>query len=126
MLNINKIIFVGETQFGTVFVKVRPHLKDPTKLALKANMPEVSAVLCKSMGVEPGNEWRGSNHFITEVDKAAFVTGLGHVADALKTLEAAPQPKALSAGPCMECGCDDGTHWGFCSQHHENKAKVLN
>lgn len=127
MLNINQIIFVGETRDGQAFVKVRPHKTDETKLALKSNLPECGAMLCKGLGIEAGNEWKGSNHFITEVDKTAFTAGLGNISDALQQPALpSPQPQQVEGGKCMECGNDDGTHWGFCPNHVENSPKLLN
>lgn len=122
MLNINRILFVGEP----ANVKVGPHNSDPTKLVLKSSHPECAAMLCQGLGIDPGKQWRGSTYFITEVSKAAFLAGLAQIADGLKVIEPTPAKALPAMGACVECGSPDGTHWGFCPNHPENKAKGLN
>jgi len=125
MLNINRIVFVAEPSN----VKVGPHKTDSSKLVMKSVHPECAAALCKGLGMEPGNQWRGSNYFITEVDKSQFMAGLAAVSEAMQlenySKPALPAPQASLTGKCIECGCEGGTHWGFCPNHPEN-AKKLN
>lgn len=117
-MNISRIVFL--TQNG-VFVKVGRHNTDGSKLVLKSNSAEAPAELCKSFGIEAGEQWGGSVHAaIMSVDKAAFLAGLAGISEALKA--ELPQAKALAApGVCPECGGEDGKHWGFCANHMENK-----
>ena len=117
MLKINRIVFLAEP----ANVRLQPHTKDPTKFVLKSSHPECAAELCKAFGVKPGEQWKGSTYFITEVDKVAFMEGFSKLAIAAAK---APQAKALPAGICAECGGTDGTHWGFCPNHHENKKQL--
>lgn len=116
MLKVNRIVFLAEPSN----VRLQPHTGDSSKFVLKSAHPECAAELCKALGVKPGKQWRGSVHFITEVDKVEFMEGFSKLALAAAQ---APQPKALpEKGTCSECGGTDGTHWGFCMQHMENKA----
>ncbi len=110
-----------------VMARIVPHKTDATKLVLKSPHPEGGVALASLLGIEvEGEIVRGSSFFMVTVDKAAFLAAL---ADGFaKTLEVAvptadpkPELKLLSGGKCAECGCDDGTHWGFCSNHAESK-----
>lgn len=118
MLNIQKLIFVAEP----ANIKLSPHNSDASKFVLKSKHPECAAVLCQSLGIEPGEQWTGSNYFITEVDKHAFLEAFGKMSEAMKAKQLANKPAALAApGVCPECGAKDGNHWGFCLHHMENK-----
>jgi hypothetical protein len=118
MLNIQKLIFVAEP----ANVRLSPHTSDATKFVLKSKHPECGAALCQSLGIEPGEQWTGSNYYITAVDKQAFLEAFGKLATAMKVKQLAETPAALTAsGVCPECGAEGGQHWGFCLHHMENK-----
>lgn len=115
MLKINRILFLAEP----ADVRLQPHTEDPTKFVLKSKHPECAAALCKSIGVEPGQQWQGSVYFVTEVDKVAFMEGFAKMA-----LEALQQPQAKALPPkgiCTDCGGENGVHWAFCPHHAEQK-----
>lgn len=114
MLHITKIIFTATP----ADVRVCPHLKDASKLVLKSVHPGCPAAFCAAFDIEPGNQWKGSNYFIMEVDKAELVASFGKMSQALQAhAKALPAPES-----CPECGGDNGNHWGHCPQHYENKA----
>jgi hypothetical protein len=110
-MNISKIIFVGEG----CYVKVGAHNTDASKLVLKSHEPEAIKALAKAFGMQCGKTWQGSKYWITEVPKAAFLTGMAGMGKALQ----AATPKALSPVACVDCGAVDGAHWASCPQHPE-------
>ncbi len=111
-----------------VIARVVPHKTDATKLVLKSPIPEGGVALASLLGIEvEGEITRGRCFFMVTVDKAKFLAALGAgVAKALEvavpTADPKPELEVLEGGKCAECGCDDGTHWAFCSDHGENKS----
>lgn len=117
---VNRFRLVLAIEGTPVGVRIAPHKTDAAKLVLKAGHPEVAPMLCKAMGVQPGNTWQGSSYFCTEVDAKAFQGALGTFVGASMTLareldsERTPKLEAKSGGKCPDCGVSDGAHWGFC------------
>ena len=120
---VNRVRLVLAIEGTPVAVRIVPHKSDASKLVLKALHPEVAGMLCQVMGVVPGKTWQGSNYFLTEVDAEAFQKSVPvFVAQAMaaareldaERLAAKGEAKAIGSSKCENCGCDDGTHWGFC------------
>ena len=122
---IRPVIGIEGTPVGA---RIVPHKSDATKLVLKSPHPEGGAALATILGVEvEGEITRGRCFFMVTVDKAKFLAalaaGLGKVLEvAVPTADPKPELEVLEGGKCVECGCDDGTHWGFCSNHAENNS----
>ncbi len=130
-----------------IAVRVMLHKEDPMKLVLKAPNDFAAAEFCSRLGVPVLAAFKGSSYHITTVWRATFFERFAAAGMGLLTAppEALPEPKAAApqtieiqglsawmkapeapvkaqaaAGKCTECGCSDGTHWGFCPFHAQN------
>lgn len=117
----NKIRVIVAIEGTPIGARVVPHRDDPSKVMLKAPHPEGAAALAQLCGVSPGAVVQGRNYFMVAVDRSAFLAGiaagLGKALDAAQpTAKAEGEPEVCSF-KCEECGCDDDTHWGFCSKN---------